>query len=213
MRFRILLCCLLAACSGGPAPVEDAGRDSGTRDAGADGGTDERGFPLRTPSQVTLSCTVDPFVCPTGTFDAEQIDHVCTLRLQGQDLVLYVQADPTAQSPFGFGAIYGEARGWVWDNSARTTSRVDVQYDYGGNHHNDFIDATIGGRHYHWDHSEYGVGFRACAPPDCVQERDASGAILDNGCMPARTHPEVCVRLTEAAIPPLVDTFTGCTNP
>jgi hypothetical protein len=37
--------------------------------------------------------------------------------------------------------------------------------------------------------------------------------VLDDGCTAERTHPEVCVRITDGTIPELVDTFSGTCPP
>ncbi|MCC6874951.1 MAG: hypothetical protein IT378_11655 [Sandaracinaceae bacterium] len=212
MRPLLLLMSFTAACSGASTSDAgaDAGADAGSDAAAIDAGPGEYGFPLRVPTTLELSCTVDPFTCPTGTLTAEQMDHVCTLHLDGHDLVLYVQADPTAQNPLGFGAVYGDVVGYAYDRTTMMTTTIVAAYDFGGGHHNDFLDATIGGQRYRFYHSSFGFGFRACQPPDCVQKLDASGTVTDDGCTSARLHPEVCVRLTGTTIPPLTDTFERC---
>ena len=238
----LLLIALLAGCEDDTGPDDaavmdggsDAGADAGTDggidadvvDAGSDGGescgdaafdayapdpvVDEHDCPLRTPR------TRLPIACEEGFLaTADEIDHVCTLTLDGHDLLVYVQADPTGViAAARFAPLYEDVRAWVYDNATGMTTMVEGAYDYGYGHHNDFIDVHIDGQHYRYNHSSFGHGFRACAPPDCVQKLDAGGTVVDDGCQQTvemwRTHPEVCVALTEPVVPSLMDTFERC---
>jgi hypothetical protein len=243
MSYRaLLLIAVLGGCGDDTGPddaaVMDGGADAGV-DAGSDGGVDagldattedasascgdaahdayapdpvvdEHDFPLRTPRRGL------PIACEEGYLaTADEIDHVCTLTLDGHDLLVYVQADPTGViAAARFAPLYEDVRAWVYDNATGTTTMVEAAYDYGFGHHNDFIDVHVGGQHYRYYHSSFGHGFRACAPPDCVQKLDAAGTVIDDGCQQAvetwRTHPEVCVALREPVVPPLMDTFERC---
>lgn len=205
-----------------PAPTNDAGpSDGGTSDGGhdddADGGAEdagppdpgienEWGFAMRTPGLHRLPCEGGEFSCPSETFDAFDKDYVCTLSVDGHDAVVYVRATPTSVNTGGFPfAVYDDVKGFVAEGDAIV--EVPATYDYGGNHHNDFLSITLEGVRYTWDHSSYGYGFRACAPPDCLKREE--GTDFTDGCQPERTLPEACIAVTDP-LPALVDTFAPC---
>jgi hypothetical protein len=228
MRAVLLVVVLLAACSPVPAPAAgllDAGADDGGAvDAGAvDGGADEDdagaadggaadgdagfidnewGFSMRAPRTRSVPCED----CDQDVVEAVDVDHVCTLTVDGHDAVVYVAATPTSIERVFFPLpVYDDVRAFVREDGGIVA--VDGAYDFGGNHHNDFFSITYAGARFTFDHSTYGFGFRACRPPDCLKIEVDGGSV--DGCQPTRTIPETCIEVA-APLPPLVDTFAIC---
>lgn len=207
MRGALVVVLLAASCTP-PSPDVDAGADdAGASDAGAaaaDAGAidDPYGFAMRAPSSRDLPCAS----CADGTFPAADVDHVCTLTVDGHAAVVYVAATATSIDDTFFPVpIYDDVRAFVLEDGGVVA--VPGAYDYGGNHHNDFFSIEYAGARFTYDHSTYGFGFRACRPPDCLKiER---GGDATDGCQPERTIAEICVEVADP-LPPLVDTFATC---
>lgn len=224
----------LVGCPASPPVVDDDGglsdgglsdgglSDGGPSDGGendTDGGDDDEdagppdrgienpwGFTMRTPGTHRLPCEDLEFSCTSEHFEAFDKDYVCTLSIDGHDAVVYVRATPTAVNTGGFPfPVYDEVKGFVAEDGSIV--EVPAAYDYGGNHHNDLLTITLGGVRYTWDHSSYGYGFRACAPPDCLKREE--GDAYTDGCQPERTLPEACIAVADP-LPELVDTFETC---
>ncbi len=213
----VLFAASAAACAP-PTPVDDAGAadggsggDAGPRDGGfiGDAGAiaNEWGFAMRVPQSRALPCA-DEGMCPDGTYNAPDVDHVCTLSVGGHDAVVYVAATPTGIGGTFFPLpIYDDVHAYLVEGGGAVVALTDAAYDYGGNHHNDFFSVVVEGARYTWDHSSYGFGFRACQEPDCVKI-EADGGLVD-GCQPTRTLAEACILVAEP-LPPLVDDFETC---
>jgi hypothetical protein len=196
----------LSAC---PAPADDdatldddtAGDDD---DSGDDDLPNEWGFSMRLPAPREVDCKGNPL-------PAEDSDWLCTWNQGGGSGVVYVQATPAGCQDGGLGFIATfEAQGEVWDGAS--VSPLDLAaYDWGGNHHNDTLDASWGARRFRWNHSSFGFGFRVCQPMDCLQVLDAGGNIVEDGCTCDRTLPEVCRPVEEDGTwQPLEDNFAVC---
>ncbi|MBN1771321.1 MAG: hypothetical protein JXB32_08680 [Deltaproteobacteria bacterium] len=88
---------------------------------------------------------------------------------------------------------------------------AEATYDHGGNHHNDSLLFSHGGRSFQAYHSSFGFGWRCCQPMDCLQLLDAAGTVLEDGCTCDRSIPAVCVQVRpDGTWTALVDTFAVC---
>lgn len=198
----------------GDTGPDDAGTtDGGGGDAGSDAAQDAglpEGFEIRIPGSNEITC---PGVGGgTETFDQPDADHVCTFAHGGSFGQLYVQASASGCAPGGFGGtpIYDVVGAWM-AMDGKVVSLAEPGYDWGGNHHNDFITFSWGGTKYKVYHSSFGWGWRACQPPDCMQVLSSGGAVVEDGCTKDRTLPVVCVLVeADGTVPPLVDTFEPC---
>lgn len=75
----------------------------------------------------------------------------------------------------------------------KTQSISPATYEYGGNHHNDYIEFAYQNLVFHFYHSSFGFGWRKCQPMDCIQVYEADGTTLvEDGCTSERTLPAVC---------------------
>ncbi len=183
----------------------DSARDNAVQDV-ATSDANGFGFAVRAPHTVTLSTSGGPMDFPTQDFG-------CTLRAGGNNAVVYVQATPTGAFEGGLASTptFANVRGWLHDRNTMTTREVTATYEWGGGHHNDFFDLTVGTQHFRYYHSSFGFGFRKCQAVDCVQIRTAGGDVSEDGCTEARTLPEICVEITNTTFPALSsDTFVPC---
>jgi hypothetical protein len=88
---------------------------------------------------------------------------------------------------------------------------ANLDYNWGGNHHNDSLEFDFGGRHFRGYHSSFGWGWRQCRPMDCLVVTTMTGDPVEDGCTCDRTVPLVCVQvLPDGTWPALVDTFEVC---
>jgi len=181
-----------------------------TTDSGDSGDTaDSFGFEMRVPRSRTLECEASQF----GPDQIEQLDSdwICTFVYGGQSGHVYLQADPT-ECIVAFGALpgFGDCRGWIaLDETVSAVS--EVSYDWGGNHHNDSLSFTHDDKKFSFYHSSFGFGFRKCQEMDCLQVRDGTGTLIEDGCTKERTLPAVCSPVqADGTWAPLVDTFEPC---
>jgi len=146
--------------------------------------------------------------CGGATRRTEDQDHLCTLRHGGREDVIYVQSHAVGTE--GFGSLDYEVDGaWHWDGTS--VHEVPGVYEWGGGHHNDTLEVDVEGNRFRYNHSTYGFGFRACQPPDCLEVYAAAGGLVEDGCNPMRSLPEICVLVQlDGGVPPLTDTFMRC---
>ncbi len=213
---------LASSCDGGGAgPDAGAGSDAGTKadaataDAGPgqDAGTpdtggyvDERGFSIRIPQLRTVP--MESFDGQSGTTELRDLDYVCTFKYGGEEGFLYVQSDGVASRQMA-GTEYA-ARAAFWSFGKVVTPAPGTEYDYGGNHHNDSIDLTRGGKKLRYYHSSFGFGWRSCMAPDCLQVLDGT-TVVEDGCTTERKLPVWCERVADdGALKPLVDGYKKC---
>lgn len=169
---------------------------------------DEHGFQIRVPQIRTVP--TEDFEGHIRAVDQRDIDHVCRLGRDGVETFLYVRAEPVRCRDFG-GCEYDVTGAFTTTASARNAPLTGVGYDYGGNHHNDFITLPSSEGTLKIYHSSFGFGWRACHPPDCVQVLDGDNTVIDDGCTTERTRPAPCVLIAEdGSEPPITDDFVLC---
>ncbi|MFO0745979.1 MAG: hypothetical protein U1F43_09930 [Myxococcota bacterium] len=167
---------------------------------------DDLGFEIRVPQLRTVP-SVD-FGGTPGTVQMSDVDHVCKLVVDGFDGYVYVRGNPVSCPAFG-GCDYDVSGAWV-KVGTDLSPLAGVDYDFGGNHHNDWLVIPNGTRSLKLYHSSFGFGFRSCQPPDCAQIYDGATLVTD-GCTKDRTLPVICVRIEDDGTePPLEDTFAKC---
>jgi len=122
----------------------------------------------------------------------KDIDHVCHVSYQGvMDGYLYVQATEE-KCEMMMGCTYKTLGSWT--SVAGVVKPADAVYDFGGGHHNDSIAFSYGGKFFKLYHSYFGIGWRACTPPDCMQvTQGLNGGVLEDGCTEERKLPVQCV--------------------
>ncbi len=166
------------------------------------------GFPIRTPASHHLACESDR----PESLDTLDTDWLCTFAHDGVTGHIYTQSTPTAcEVTFAGQPIFGSNSGWLARAGEPLAQLTDVEYDWGGNHHNDSLVFSWNGRAYRYYHSSIGFGFRKCHDVDCMQVRAADGTLIEDGCTPERTLPIVCRQVAaDGTWEELVDTFERC---
>jgi hypothetical protein len=117
-------------------------------------------FPIRKPSEHTIPCNG-----VTATH-LEQ-DMVCEIENDSLRASVYIRTQPISCGPMS-AVNYKTDGGWIRDAQG-VQALAQIAYDGGGNHHNDRATFFWNGRFYSVYHSSFGFGWRACAPPDCMQ--------------------------------------------
>ncbi|HPA58115.1 MAG TPA: hypothetical protein PLT70_11890, partial [bacterium] len=83
-----------------------------------------------------------------------------------------------------------------------------ANYDWGGNHHNDFLEFSYSGKKFKIYHSSFGYGWRSCQNMDCMQVGDP---VTEDGCTKERTLPSVCQEVSaDGTVGSFEDTFEPC---
>lgn len=144
-------------------------------------------FQTRIPDSTSLECEY------SGTVKFSQSDWICSFAYLGKQAVLYVQStpvqcveimSPTAEFKTDKALLFVD--GQLQDLSS-------AQYDWGGNHQNDHLEFSVGGKILQIYHSSFGFGWRACQPMDCLKIYQADGTTVEtDGCTSDRTVPVVC---------------------
>lgn len=218
----------VAAACNTPPDVNDSGidggggRDGGT-DAGVDAGTPDAGpladFPLRAPQTHSLTCAGQ-----TQSFS--DADWLCRVPIGAGSIDLYVQATPTSCVALGLSStpVFGDVHAWYKVSGQGQALATTAQYLWGGNHHNDELHFTWSGGVYSIWHSSIGVGFRVCAPFDCLvscpagtplDTCDSFTAGITNGCTRTPGGPPPPSRVwcapidASGALPVLTDPWTS----
>lgn len=161
------------------------------------------GFFIRRPQMHELPCT-------SNTLSFRDEDHICTFADGNVTAVLYFQATPTACVEQFFEMPVYATTAWI-SISDSVQLLPAAEYDFGGNHHNDFFKFTFSGKKYAYFHSSFGYGFRSCQPMDCMQKLDDGGQVAEDGCTPERTLPVTCRRIADdGTFEALIDDFEKC---
>jgi len=226
-----LLLAALAACAGSRGAADLLLADTvQVPEASADGADVPVGLPTcpvpaaapdpvalglgpRAPVDHHVDCTADPGFESLGT-DAPDVNWVCTFDHAGTFGVLYLPAEPVNCHWDLMVAVDYATPAASMVACGQVLALANPRYDWGGNHHSDFLEFDLAGRHYKLFHSSFDTRWRQCHPIDCLQVYDAGGdTLLEDGCTAERTLPIVCVTVADdGTVPPLVDTFEPCSQ-
>ena len=204
-----LLLVLLPGCdsSGGDTPDAGTGADAVVD---IDSGHQELGFDIRDPQRHEIVCSEYPEDYPHDPESFLDADWLCTFAYDGVDGYLYVQSTPV-DCDWSMVALPRYVTGTAQFSTGEATAALaNAVYDFGGNHHFDTLSFDHAGKHYVYDHSSIGVGYRPCQPVDCMRVYDGT-TLVDDGCTAARTLPIVCVSIGEGpSHDTLEDRFEPC---
>ncbi len=194
---------------GGTAGSASLGGSAGQGEGGSagDGGAsdpgEEFGFVYREPQENVLSCSGE-----MGESQYADADWLCTFDDGTVSGYVYVASTPVACAALA-NPVYETSVAQI-SIDGNVQSLTNTQLDYGGNHHNDFIDFDYAGKTYTLNHSSFGFGYRVCQNMDCMRIMEGS-TLIEDGCTKARSLPVVCVPiLPDLTHEPLIDTFAPC---
>jgi hypothetical protein len=227
LAFTCALTLGLAACESDPTatPAPNDAADGLVDDTGADAVTDDDtatdtatdatqtepgdyGFTYRVPQQHTVVCKNPVF--PSDPQKLWDTDWLCTFAYGAESGFVYVQGTPVDCNPYNTELPVLAAQAWFSDGT-KVTKLASVEYDWGGNHHNDMAVFEWKGLSYKTYHSSFGSGWRSCQPMDCLVVSQPGGALVEDGCTAERTLPIVCVPIgADGGHAALVDTFAKC---
>lgn len=164
------------------------------------------GFEIRKPSERTVSCE-------DGEGTEEKLtqldkDWVCTFNYDGKSGFVYIQSNMTScEVIWGANPIFTAVGSWISFDGI-VSEITDANYDWGGNHHNDFLNFTYSGKKFKIYHSSFGFGWRSCQNMDCMQVGDP---VTEDGCTKERTMPSVCQEVSvDGTIGGFTDLFEPC---
>jgi len=167
------------------------------------------GFTFRLPQMHDVPYT--PAIgMPEETMPMPDYDLLCTFRYGESAGYLYSQGTPGSCEGM-HGCIYATEGVWVsFDGVAQKVE--DAEYDFGGNHNNDFVKVMIEGKWFKYFHSTFGFGYRKCQPCDCLQVLDVEGeTVTEDGCTTDRALPIECVEIPmDGTLPDFPNTFSAC---
>ncbi len=194
-----------------PDTAEDTLKPDTPEDIPPDTGpTDPFGFDIRIPQTHTLECEGGPM--GPQTMDQIDVDWVCTFDHNGISGHVYLQATPVScYVIMGPMPVFEVAGAWISIDGV-LTDLENGGYEWGGNHHNDWIHFDYQGQTYKFYHSSFGWGWHKCQPMDCIQVYSPGmGDLVEDGCTKDRTLPAVCVQVEDdGTYPELVDNFEPC---
>ncbi|HNW81804.1 MAG TPA: hypothetical protein PKG52_02830 [bacterium] len=170
----------------------------GTND---DDSTNPMDFDVRKPIERTVSC------------DGEELtqldkDWVCTFNYDGKSGFVYIQSNMTScEVIMSANPIFTTVGSWISFNG-KVSEITGANYDWGGNHHNDFLEFTYSGEYFKLYHSSFGYGWRSCQNMDCMQ---VGNPVTEDGCTKERTLPSVCQEVqADGTIGDFTDSFAPC---
>lgn len=179
-------------------------------------------FKTRTPKAAAHHCSVeDEFMGMTMEMDFDQQDWICTFKYADKEGFVYVQGSPTDCQTTGMGLNpeISVDTALLYVNGKYTTLK-DLNYEWGGNHHNDKFRFTYDGKVYEYFHSSYGWGGRSCQEMDCMRVFESDGTtLIEDGCKTfdddlstVRSLPVVCrfADLDDGSFGEFTDTFELC---
>lgn len=165
-------------------------------------------FTTRTPTSKALTCSGPHSVLDTF----EQSDWVCSMDYKDIHGYFYMQNTPTScVEIMSTTPQYTNDTAELYLNGS-LQSISPASYDFGGNHHNDYIKFTYQGYVFHYYHSSFGFGWRSCQPMDCMQVYESDDSTLvEDGCTSERTLPVVCrMANSDGSFDSFADNFTKC---
>ena len=185
-------------------PAGDTQRDQIGGDAGP------YGFPITPPGTKTVTCPGPPFMPMPTPREVSDVRWVCTFRYQATTAHVYLEATVVScEDRFGDTPLFTVTRALISENGM-LSNLANPAYEIGG-HLNDKISFGWDGKRFEYFHSSLGFGARKCQPMDCLNVLTGGGMLIEQGCAPSRTLPQVCVPVGgDGVVPPLIDTFKKC---
>lgn len=158
-------------------------------------------FEVRKPQERTVSCDGEELTLM-------DMDWICTFNYKGKSGYVYVQSNMTScEVIYGANPVFTTAGSWI-SIDGEISETTAANYDWGGNHHNDFLEFTYSGTKYKYYHSSFGYGWRSCQNMDCIQVGDP---VTEDGCTKERTLPAVCQQVqADGTVGSFKDTFEPC---
>ncbi len=176
--------------------------------SGCEGMGGPYGFRYRSLGSSTLEC--EDWDGQMTSEEYPYVDQICTIEYGAISGYVYFQATAASCELIMFPIPVYQTEAWISIDGVVTPLEAS-DYDYGGNHNNDFFSFTHEGTNYMFYHSSFGYGWRRCQPMDCIQILDSEGTVIEDGCTTERTLPIVCTPITgDATFAPLVDNFEYC---
>lgn len=180
----------------GTAGSEEPGGEGGAESGGSGPGPgpDEYGFSYRLPGD-------------------DNLDWLCTFNDGDESGHVYVQLTQTGTAQIGLGEVPVYSADLSQISIEGTVSALsEVEYDYGGGHHNDSLTLDYAGKSHRYYHSSFGFGFRSCQNMDCRNVHALGTTTIETeGCATDRRLPEVCVTIrADGTHDALTDEFMKC---
>lgn len=179
-------------------------------------------FKTRTPKTAVRHCSIEEeFMGGRMEMDFDQQDWICTFKYADKEGFVYVQGSPTDCQTTGMGMNpeISVDTAVLYVNGKYATLK-DLNYEWGGNHHNDKFRFTYDGKVYEYFHSSYGFGGRSCQEMDCMRVFESDGTtLIEDGCKTfdedlstVRSLPVVCrfASVDDGSFGDFTDTFELC---
>lgn len=163
-------------------------------------------FTTRVPDSTELNCG------ESGKIKFSQADWICSFNYGGKSGYFYVQSTPgTCEEIMSATAVFTTDKAQLYLGGSLITLS-SAQYDWGGNHKNDYITFTYDGKLFKYYHSSFGFGWRSCQEMDCLQVyKTDSTTVIEDGCASSRTLPVVCRQANaDGSFGSFTDTFAKC---
>lgn len=194
-------------------PRTDTLSDALTADLGPSPIVNTFGLNMRIPQERTVPCNAIQPYDPTELTE-QDMDWICTFDHGGQQGYVYLQNNLLdCQIVMSAQGVFTGAGGYISVGGV-VTPLQNTGYDWGGNHHNDWLFFDHAGKSYRYYHSSFGFGWRTCQPMDCLQVYPPGGTNpSEDGCTSDRTLPAVCLRVEAGksyAPTDFADTFQKC---
>lgn len=159
------------------------------------------GFEVRKPQERTVSCDGEELTLM-------DMDWICTFDHNGKSGFVYIQSNMTScEVIMSASPVFTSAGSWI-SIDGEISETTAANYDWGGNHHNDFLEFTYSGTKYKYYHSSFGYGWRSCQNMDCIQVGDP---VTEDGCTKERTLPAVCQQVqADGTVGSFKDLFEPC---
>lgn len=166
-------------------------------------------FSLRKPTSKKLAYEDD--FGEKGEEEFDQQDWVCSFNYDGEEGYFYIQSTPVdVMVLMNAMPIYETDKAEMVIGGKKVEVK-NPEYDWGGNHHNDKITFTYGGKIFSYYHSSFGFGWRSCQEMDCMQVFNADGDDIKDGCTSKRELPVICRQVNaEGKIENFKDSFEKC---